>query len=205
MVNETELKQRFRHAQFILSTPDLKTVPGDFGAEVAFAGRSNAGKSSAINALTEHPQLARVSKTPGRTQHLVFFDLGKERRLVDLPGYGYAKVPEAIRTAWRGTINGYLQGRESLKALVLMMDIRVPMTPFDLTMLEFAKARGLSVQILLTKCDKLNRGPGLNVLKQVQKELQAGNYAAEIELFSAHNGTGVQPIRWKIAQFLGWA
>jgi GTP-binding protein len=205
MVNEAELKLRFRQAQFIKSIPTLDGLPPDVGVEIAFAGRSNAGKSSAINALTEHPQLARVSKTPGRTQHLVFFDLSRERRLVDLPGYGYAKVPEAMRLQWREVIDGYLRERKSLRALVLMMDIRLPMTPFDEQMLAWAHARGLDIQILLTKADKLNRGPGLNVLLQVQKELKARGYSAQIELFSAPNKQGVQPVRWQLAKWLEWA
>ena len=205
MVNEAELKKRFREAQFIKSTPTLAGLPPDVGAEIAFAGRSNAGKSSAINALTEHPQLARVSKTPGRTQHLVFFDVSRERRLVDLPGYGYAKVPEAMRLEWRGVIDGYLRDRTSLRGLVLMMDIRLPMTPFDVQMLEWTTARKLETQILLTKADKLNRGPGLNVLKQVEKALKDRGYAAQIELFSAPTKQGVQPVRWQLAKWLDWA
>jgi GTP-binding protein len=205
MVNEAELKQRFRNAEFIKSTPNLAGLPPDVGVEIAFAGRSNAGKSSAINALTEHPQLARVSKTPGRTQHLVFFDVSRERRLVDLPGYGYAKVPEAMRLEWRTVIDGYLRDRKSLRALVLMMDIRLPMTPFDQQMLAWANARGLEILILLTKADKLNRGPGLNVLRQVEKALKAENFNAKIELFSAPTKLGVQATRWKLANWLGWA
>jgi GTP-binding protein len=205
MVNETELKQRFRDARFSLSTPTLDNLPHDFGGEIAFAGRSNAGKSSAINALTEHPQLARVSKTPGRTQHLVFFDLVGERRLVDLPGYGYAKVPEAIRTQWRGVIDGYLRERQSLKGLVLMMDIRLPLTPFDQQMLTWTNARGLPTLILLTKADKLNRGPGMNVLLQVKKALAEQGFSAELVLFSSVNKTGVQDARWKMAEWLGWS
>ena len=205
MVNEAELKKRFREAQFIKSTPTLAGLPPDVGAEIAFAGRSNAGKSSAINALTEHPQLARVSKTPGRTQHLVFFDVSRERRLVDLPGYGYAKVPEAMRLEWRGVIDGYLRDRTSLRGLVLMMDIRLPMTPFDVQMLEWTTARKLETQILLTKADKLNRGPGLNVLKQVEKALRERGFTAQIELFSAPTKQGVQPVRWQLAKWLDWA
>ena len=205
MVNEAELKKRFREAQFIKSTPNLAGLPPDVGAEIAFAGRSNAGKSSAINALTEHPQLARVSKTPGRTQHLVFFDVSRERRLVDLPGYGYAKVPEAMRLEWRGVIDGYLRDRTSLRGLVLMMDIRLPMTPFDVQMLEWTTARKLETQILLTKADKLNRGPGLNVLKQVEKALKDRGFTAQIELFSAPTKQGVQPVRWQLAKWLEWA
>ena len=205
MVNEAELKKRFREAQFIKSTPTLAGLPPDVGGEIAFAGRSNAGKSSAINALTEHPQLARVSKTPGRTQHLVFFDVSRERRLVDLPGYGYAKVPEAMRLEWRGVIDGYLRDRTSLRGLVLMMDIRLPMTPFDVQMLEWTTARKLETQILLTKADKLNRGPGLNVLKQVEKALKERGFTAQIELFSAPTKQGVQPVRWQLAKWLDWA
>lgn len=205
MVNEAELKKRFREAQFIKSTPTLAGLPPDVGAEIAFAGRSNAGKSSAINALTEHPQLARVSKTPGRTQHLVFFDVSRERRLVDLPGYGYAKVPEAMRLEWRGVIDGYLRDRTSLRGLVLMMDIRLPMTPFDVQMLQWTTARKLETQILLTKADKLNRGPGLNVLKQVEKALKEQGFSAQIELFSAPTRQGVQPVRWQLAKWLDWA
>ncbi len=205
MVNEAELKKRFREAQFIKSTPTLAGLPPDVGAEIAFAGRSNAGKSSAINALTEHPQLARVSKTPGRTQHLVFFDVSRERRLVDLPGYGYAKVPEAMRLEWRGVIDGYLRDRTSLRGLVLMMDIRLPMTPFDVQMLQWTTARKLETQILLTKADKLNRGPSLNVLKQVEKSLKEHGFSAQIELFSAPTKQGVQPVRWQLAKWLDWA
>jgi GTP-binding protein len=205
MVNETELKARFRQAQFIKSTPTLDGLPPDVGVEIAFAGRSNAGKSSAINALTEHPQLARVSKTPGRTQHLVFFDLSRERRMVDLPGYGYAKVPEAMRLQWREVIDGYLRDRQTLRALVLMMDIRLPMTPFDQQMLTWANARKLETLILLTKADKLNRGPGLNVLQQVKKALKEQQFEAEIQLFSAHDKLNVQPVRWQLAKWLGWA
>jgi GTP-binding protein len=205
MVNEAELKKRFREAQFIKSTPTLAGLPPDVGAEIAFAGRSNAGKSSAINALTEHPQLARVSKTPGRTQHLVFFDVSRERRLVDLPGYGYAKVPEAMRLEWRGVIDGYLRDRASLRGLVLMMDIRLPMTPFDVQMLSWTTARKLETQILLTKADKLNRGPGLTVLKQVEKAVKDQGFTAQIELFSAPTKQGVQPVRWQLAKWLDWA
>jgi GTP-binding protein len=205
MVNETELKQRFRGAQFSSSTPTLDGLPPETGAEVAFAGRSNAGKSSAINALTEQAQLARVSKTPGRTQHLVFFDLGRDRRLVDLPGYGYAKVPEAIREQWKGVIDGYLRQREALKGLILLMDIRLPLTPFDQQMLQWTSARQLPTLVLLTKSDKLNRGPAMNVLLQTQKAIKQQNYVADLILFSSETNTGVQDARWRIAEWLGWA
>ena len=204
MVNETELKQRFRAARFSTSTPSLNDLPAAFGAEVAFAGRSNSGKSSAINALTEQPQLARVSKTPGRTQHLVFFDLGAERRLVDLPGYGYAKVPEAMRAQWRELIDGYLREREILRGLVLLMDIRLPLTPFDRQMLAWTGARDLPVLALLTKSDKLSRGPALEVLRKTQKDLAELGLKAQLQLFSSETGAGVKEARWHLADWLNW-
>lgn len=205
MVNETELKQRFKSAAFIASSPTVAQCPPDGGFEVAFAGRSNAGKSSAINALTDQGDLARVSKTPGRTQHLVFFDLSQNRRLVDLPGYGYAKVPEAIRTAWRGVIDEYLRERVALQGLVLVMDIRLPFTDFDQQMLAWTKARGLATLVLLTKSDKLKRGPALDVLRKVKKELPNHAPNATVELFSAETKTGVQIARWKLAEWYNWA
>ena len=138
----------------MLSIPDPQQAPPDAGYEVAFAGRSNAGKSSALNALTQRKSLARTSKTPGRTQHLVFFELDGERRLVDLPGYGYAKVPEKVRRHWGLAMETYLSGRESLRGLVLMMDVRHPLTDFDKQMLQWCQHAGMPVHILLTKADK---------------------------------------------------
>jgi GTP-binding protein len=205
MLTENELKQRFKRAHFIGSSPTLNNVPPDVGYEVAFAGRSNAGKSSAINALTDQHELARVSKTPGRTQHLVFFDMSQERRLVDLPGYGYAKVPDAIRMAWRQVIDQYLRERVSLQGLVLLMDIRHPMTDFDQQMLAWTHARALPTLVLLTKSDKLNRGPALDVFRKVKRVLADAFPNAEIELFSSETKAGVGNARWKIAQWCRWA
>lgn len=204
-MDKHELIRRFRAAQFRLSTPTMGQLPGDHGYEVAFAGRSNAGKSSALNALTEQTGLARVSKTPGRTQQLVLFDLDHERRLVDLPGYGYAKVPKAMKETWGQVVEDYLRTRECLRGVVLLTDIRQPMKPLDQVFLDFAAARQLPCLVLLTKADKLNRGPGLLVQRALEKALADFPAAAQVQLFSAPAGTGLDAARWKVAEWLGWA
>ena len=178
----------------MLSIPDPHQAPPDAGYEVAFAGRSNAGKSSALNALTQRKSLARTSKTPGRTQHLVFFELDGERRLVDLPGYGFAKVPEKVRRHWGLAMETYLSGRESLRGLVLMMDVRHPLTDFDKQMLQWCQHAGMPVHILLTKADKLKRGPAMSTLLKVQKTL-AEQHNVSVQLFSALKHTGVEQAR----------
>lgn len=178
----------------MLSIPDPQQAPPDAGYEVAFAGRSNAGKSSALNALTQRKSLARTSKTPGRTQHLVFFELDGERRLVDLPGYGYAKVPEKVRRHWGLAMETYLSGRESLRGLVLMMDVRHPLTDFDKQMLQWCQHARMPVHILLTKADKLKRGPAMSTLLKVQKTL-AEQPNVSVQLFSALKHTGVEQAR----------
>lgn len=190
-------------ARFVLSTPEPRALPADRGTEIAFAGRSNAGKSSALNALVGTHGLARTSRTPGRTQHLVVFALpGDERRLIDLPGYGYAKVPDAVRLQWRGALEHYLQHRQSLRALALVMDIRHPLTPFDHQMLAFCAAHALPCHVLLTKADKLGRGQIAQTLLRVQRELAAleGNFTAQA--FSAPAGTGVEQARTTLAHWL---
>ena len=145
----------FRQAQFVLSAPELRQMPADTGAEIAFAGRSNAGKSSALNAICDQTGLARTSKTPGRTQQFVVFTLDDGQRLVDLPGYGYAKVPEKMREHWRRVIDAYLRERESLRAVVLIMDSRHPLKEFDQQMLAYCRDIDLACHVLLTKADKL--------------------------------------------------
>ena len=185
---------RYSHARFMLSIPDPHQAPPDAGYEVAFAGRSNAGKSSALNALTQRKSLARTSKTPGRTQHLVFFELDGERRLVDLPGYGFAKVPEKVRRHWGLAMETYLSGRESLRGLILMMDVRHPLTDFDKQMLQWCQHAGMPVHILLTKADKLKRGPAMSTLLKVQKTL-AEQHNVSVQLFSALKHTGVEQAR----------
>lgn len=189
----------FRHARFLLSVARPEQAPPDRGSEVAFAGRSNAGKSSALNAVAGVRGLARTSKTPGRTQLINFFGLDEDRRLVDLPGYGYARVPEAQRRAWRGLMEGYFTGRRSLRGLVLVMDARHPLKPFDAQMLDWCRYRGLPVHVLLTKADKLSRNQGLKVLSQVRRSLPEG---ATAQLFSALKGTGVEEAQMRIAGLL---
>ncbi|WP_440996650.1 ribosome biogenesis GTP-binding protein YihA/YsxC [Arhodomonas sp. SL1] len=192
----------YHKARFLLSAPDITHLPPDTGAEVAFAGRSNAGKSSAINALTGQKSLARISKTPGRTQAINVFPLDEERRLIDLPGYGYAKVPERIRAHWRQALPRYLAERESLRGLVIIMDVRRPLTEQDAQMLEWCTHAGLSVHVLLTKADKLKRGPALNALQRLRARLDAEYPATTAQLFSASHGTGIDEIHRKLDEWL---
>ncbi len=184
-----------RKAEFLMSAPKLNLCVEDTGYEVAFAGRSNAGKSSAINALTNQKQLARASKKPGRTQMINFFSLGNpDQRLVDLPGYGYAAVPEAMKIAWQKELENYLIHRQSLQGLVLLMDIRHPLQHFDIMMLEWAYSRKLFVHVLLTKSDKLNRGPASKVLQEVQAQLKKMKLNFSIQLFSSMNKQGLEEL-----------
>lgn len=154
----------YRTASYVISAHHLKQLPADSGYEVAFAGRSNAGKSSAINTLTEQKSLARTSKTPGRTQQIVIFDLDEERRIADLPGYGYAKVPQKLKAHWQQVMQRYFEQRKCLRGVVLVMDIRHPMKPFDEQMLAWCSASGVPCHVLLTKADKLKRGQAATTL-----------------------------------------
>lgn len=184
-----------RQAEFLMSAPKLNLCVEDTGYEIAFAGRSNAGKSSAINALTNQKQLARASKKPGRTQMINFFSLGNpDQRLVDLPGYGYAAVPEAMKIVWQKELENYLIHRQSLQGLVLLMDIRHPLQHFDVMMLEWAYSRHLFVHVLLTKSDKLNRGPASKVLQEVKAALKKMKLDFSIQLFSSMNKQGLEEL-----------
>ena len=185
----------YHQAKFINSSPDLKDTPEDQGKEIAFAGRSNAGKSSAINTLTRQNGLARISKTPGRTQMLNFFEINDQKRFVDLPGYGYAKVPIAVKKKWHELMEKYLTQRKSLCAIILVMDVRHPLTEFDWQMVEWCQHTGLPLHILLTKADKLTYGAAKNTLMQVQKELIDINFPLSIQLFSALKKTGVGEVQ----------
>lgn len=184
---------------FITSAARLSQCPPDEGWEIAFCGRSNAGKSSAINFVTGNKKLARTSKTPGRTQLINFFSLGEDRRLVDLPGYGYAKVPESMRAAWRKHIDDYLRGRRSLVGLVLVMDIRHPLKEFDWMMINWAGEAGLRLHVLLTKCDKLKRGAQQAALLSVRKALGEGMSA---QVFSATQSVGRDQLLAVMAEWL---
>jgi GTP-binding protein len=193
----------FRQAQFLTSANRLDQLPPDRGTEVAFAGRSNAGKSSAINAICDQHGLARTSKTPGRTQLLNVFPVGDPaRRLVDLPGYGYAKVPEAMRLHWRSVLDTYLRTRESLQGLVLVMDARHPLKEFDLDMLAFGAASGRRCHCLLTKADKLSRSESLRTLDAVRRHLAAHFPGATAQLFSATAKTGLDEARALLVEWL---
>ncbi len=180
----------YRQASYTISATQLSELPEDNGIEVAFAGRSNAGKSSAINTITEQKSLARISKTPGRTQMINFFNLDQERSLVDLPGYGYAKVPEKMKIRWQQTLGQYLETRQALSGLMLMMDIRHPLKPFDIQMTTWANQAELPVHILLTKSDKLKQGAAKTTLLQVKQQLKTLQLNASVQLFSSlkHHG-----------------
>ena len=190
----------FARARFLTSAAQLSQLPAPDRPELAFAGRSNAGKSSALNVLCAQRQLARVSRTPGRTQLLNFFELASGR-MVDLPGYGYAKVPKDLRAGWGGLIEGYLASRECLRGLAIVMDARHPLTGFDRAMLEWSRAQGLPCHALLTKADKLASGAARRTLREVQQALPALHEHATAQLFSAHDGTGVEEARGLLG---GW-
>jgi GTP-binding protein len=192
----------FRRAVFLTSVPDSSIAPPDQGAEVAFAGRSNAGKSSALNTITERRGLARTSKTPGRTQQINFFDLGENRRLVDLPGFGYAKVPQAVKEQWQQNLMEYLHVRRSLRGLILLMDCRHPLTSYDQHMLVWCAEVGLPTHVLLTKSDKLKRGAASNSLISVRRRLPDLHPTATVQLFSALNKTGVDQARQLLSDWL---
>ena len=183
----------YHKAQFLTSAAHFKDAPPDQGREAAFAGRSNAGKSSALNAITGQKSLARVSKTPGRTQLLNFFSLDADRRLVDLPGYGYAQVPEAVRKSWRSFVEAYLSRRESLQGVFVVMDIRHPLTEFDRNLVEWCLHYQLPLHIALTKADKLSRGAALDTLGRVSRTLES-DYGGTIglQLFSALRRVGIE-------------
>ena len=174
-------------------------LPADTGREVAFAGRSNAGKSSALNAMCNQHRLAKTSKTPGRTQQLVYFEVQPERYLVDLPGYGYAKVPMDLKAHWQAFINGWLQERQALVGLVIVMDIRHPLREFDLKMLDYAHARALPAHCLLTKADKLGRGAAGNTLLAVRRDLGA---RGTVQLFSSETKQGIDEARAVVTNWL---
>ena len=196
---------KFQSAEFTTSAPSLKQCPEDSGCEVAFAGRSNAGKSSAINTLTRNKSLARTSKTPGRTQMINYFTLAEGKRLVDLPGYGYAKVPLAMKAQWDRHLAEYLQQRKSLGGLILLMDIRHPLQDYDRQMLNWAAQAGLPVHILLTKSDKLKRGPAQSTLLKVDsflREMDPGVTLLTVQTFSSLKKQGLPELEAQLNRWL---
>ena len=188
--------------RFVVAAHEPAQWPPDDAAEVAFAGRSNVGKSSAINAITQRRSLARTSKTPGRTQQIVFFELAPSRYLVDLPGYGYAKVPAALKRHWEQVLEHYLRSRDSLRGLVLLMDARRPLTALDRQMLDWCSAAAMPVHVLLTKADKLNRSQSARVSREVERVLAGYGIPASLQLFSATNRTGLDEVRQRIVDWL---
>jgi GTP-binding protein len=185
----------FSQAEFVASSADPADLPPPSRPELAFAGRSNVGKSSAINALVGRKRLAFTSKTPGRTQTINFFDLGEAGRLVDLPGYGYAKVPHAIREQWRALVGSYISSRDTLIGVVLVMDARHPLTTLDLQLIQFLG--DVRLLALLSKADKLSRAAQANTLSSVKASLQA-----EVRLFSSLTRQGVEECRDLLEQWL---
>ena len=216
----------YRQTRFYLSAPAPEQLPADRGAEVAFAGRSNAGKSSALNAITDQKALARVSKTPGRTQQINVFPVGDAileaptvdrhdsvdpasvdrhdpaYRLIDLPGYGYAKAPPAMRAHWQEALPRYLETRKSLRGLILIMDVRHAMGPLDTQMLDWCAAADLPVHVLLSKADKLSRGAAGNQLQRVRSQALKCCQGASVQLFSSSTRTGVAEARSCLDQWL---
>jgi GTP-binding protein len=192
----------YTKATFLKSAARVEQLPTDTGYEVAFAGRSNAGKSSALNCLTNNKQLARTSKTPGRTQLINLFVLDESRRLVDLPGYGYAKVALQIKLDWQKNLAHYLEVRESLRGLVLLMDIRHPLKELDQTMINWSLERELPVHIVLTKADKLSRGDAKNTLINVRKHYQLMEDFISVQTFSSLKKEGIGDLVAALNQWL---
>jgi GTP-binding protein len=193
-------------ARYLLAAHTARQLPPDGGAEVAFAGRSNAGKSSALNALCQQNALARVSKTPGRTQQLVFFEVPPhaDRYLVDLPGYGYAKVPQDLQAHWQAFLDGYFGSRMALRGLVVVMDIRHPLKDYDRQMIAYAVQRGLPAHALLTKADKLGRGQQAQALQAVRRDLSSAyGDTVSVQAFSGESKQGVDEARAVVAGWLG--
>ncbi len=203
-MNKSIINLNYNLAHYTQSAPSIRQCPPDLGAEVAFAGRSNAGKSSAINTLTNNSKLARTSKTPGRTQLINYFDLNEQQRLVDLPGYGYAKVPMKMKLEWQRNLSEYLRERQSLKGLVLMMDCRRPMQEFDTMMINWAVEKEMAVHILLTKSDKLKKGPAKATLLNVQKHLNESevNDLVSAQLFSSLKKQGIEQLKQVLNDWL---
>ena len=198
-------KIHFQKASFLISAPDIrhldKHLPPESGIEIAFAGRSNAGKSSALNRLTRQKSLARTSKTPGRTQLINVFEIEEGKRLIDLPGYGFAKVPLEMKLKWQKSLGEYLQQRESLKGLVVLMDIRHPFKDLDQQLIYWALDADIPVLALLTKADKLKQGARKTTLLKMRQEAKNFEGDVQVELFSSLKGFGVDILEKKIASW----
>lgn len=194
----TEIKLNYHKTHFLTSAPDIRHLPEDSGVEIAFAGRSNAGKSTALNALTNQKNLARTSKTPGRTQLINLFEVEPNCKLVDLPGYGYAAVPEQMKLQWQRSLGEYLQKRECLRGVVILMDIRHPLKDLDQQMIEWAVESDIQVLVLLTKADKLASGARKAQVNMVREAVLAFNGDVQVEPFSSLKKSGVDKLRQKL-------
>lgn len=190
-------------AKFVISAPDISKLGADEGIEIAFAGRSNAGKSSALNTLTNQKSLARTSKTPGRTQLINVFEVEENRRLIDLPGYGFAKVPLEMKKKWQKALGEYLQKRECLQGLVVLMDIRHPLKDLDIDLIQWAAESDIPVLALLTKSDKLSQGKASTEVLKVKKKLADLNADIKVQAFSSLKKTGAKQATEVIAQWFG--
>jgi len=188
------MKNYYARAVFIKSAAKFKQLPIDLGIEVAFVGRSNVGKSSVLNVLTQQKRLAKTSRTPGRTQLINLFGLDDDRRLVDVPGYGYAQVPHAIKEAWQKSLAYYLEHRKCLYGLIVLVDCRHPMKLLDQWMVDFALSRQLKVHILLTKIDKISKSSATAFYKELLDEYKLYADEVSIQLFSAHTGQGLDKL-----------
>ena len=193
----------FRNAVFHITVASLNDLPNDSVSEIAFAGRSNAGKSSAINTLAGHTRLAFVSKTPGRTQHLNYFSLGEGKYFVDLPGYGFAKAPAEIRSQWENLLEPYLIHRSPLAGLVLIMDSRHPLTELDIRMINWFAQTGKPIHILLSKADKLSRQEQVLTIQRVKNALKNLGDSCSIQLFSSLKHTGIEEAETVLGKWLG--
>lgn len=194
----SEVKLNYHKTHFLTSAANITQLPQDSGIEIAFAGRSNAGKSTALNALTNQKNLARTSKTPGRTQLINLFEVEPEYKLVDLPGYGYAAVPEQMKLQWQKSLGEYLQKRECLHGLVILMDIRHPLKDLDQQMIEWAVASKLPILLLLTKADKLSQSARSKQVKMVREAILPFQGDIQVEAFSALNKIGIDHLRNKL-------
>lgn len=192
----------FQKAKFLTSAPDIRHMPEDSGVEIAFAGRSNAGKSSALNCLTRQKRLAKTSSTPGRTQLINVFTLSETQRLIDLPGYGYAKVPLEVKEKWQQALGEYLQMRQSLKGLVVLMDIRHPLKDLDQQLIDWAVQSEIPVLALLTKSDKLKQGARKQTLREVREACLVFGDTVQVELFSSLKRDGLPQVEKTLSRWL---
>lgn len=197
------MHKRYQNTRFLTSATSLRGMPDDHGREVAFAGRSNAGKSSAINRICHQKSLARTSKTPGRTQQINFFSVDQDHYLVDLPGYGYARVAKSHQHQWENLLRQYLTKRASLVGLILLMDIRHPLTTLDAQLLELCQEGEVPIHVLLTKADKLKRGAAVNTLREVCQRLGQIHPQTSAQLFSSLNGEGLDTVQARLDTWLG--